>query len=125
MISDPTYLPIEKMNLKKDIFLSKYLYINDTLSIGVATKPIGNNDFIPLVGKMNMTTGEIKPMNYTINPHVRKKRIWFAISLEHGIYVECYMPHDLMTICGLDGNLKYNIYGPNWDVDTDDKDYLT
>ena len=38
--------------------------------------------------------------------------------MEHGIYVECYAPHDLMTICSLNGDLKYNIYGPNWDTET-------
>ncbi|WP_287619365.1 6-bladed beta-propeller [Parabacteroides sp.] len=124
VISDPAYLPVEKMILSKEIFPSNYIYINDTLSIGVNTKPIGDNDFISLVGKINMKTGEIKPMNYMIHPNVKKKRIWFSISLEHGIYVECYMPHDLMTICDLDGNLKYNIYGPNWDTEIHGKDYF-
>lgn len=124
VITDLTYLPVEKMKLKKDIFPSNYLYINDTLSIGVVIKPIGDNNFIPLVGRINMKTGEIKPMNYTIHPNVKKKRIWFAISMEHGIYVEAYMPHDLMTICDLDGNLRYNIYGPNWETETHGKDYF-
>lgn len=65
-----------------------------------------------------MSTGEIKPMGYTVNPNIKKKRTTFNISMEHSIYVECYGRHDLMTICSLDGNLKYNIYGPNWDTET-------
>ncbi|MDR2119006.1 MAG: hypothetical protein LBP25_05695 [Tannerellaceae bacterium] len=25
-----------------------------------------------------------------------------------------WKPHDLLTVCTLDGELKYNIYGPRW-----------
>ena len=38
----------------------------------------------------------------------------FAASKEYGIYVKCYKYNDLMTICNLDGSLKYNVYGPHW-----------
>jgi hypothetical protein len=54
------------------------------------------------------------PMKYE-HPAIEKKRTFFAASPELGIYVECYFHHDLMTICSLNGELKYNIYGPNWD----------
>ena len=118
VITDLTYTPIEKMKMNEELFLSEYTYINDTLSIGVTIKPIGNGDFIPIIGKINMKTGGIKHMNYSVNPNVKKKRIAFDVSKEYGVYVECYMPHDLMTICNLDGELKYNIYGPNWDTQT-------
>jgi hypothetical protein len=50
------------------------------------------------------------------HPEIKKKRIFFAASVEHGIYVECYLYHDLMTICTLEGELKYNIYGRKWDT---------
>ena len=116
-ITNPAYLPMEKMKMGGHLFPDSYLYINDTLSIGVTIEPIGNSDFRPMVGKFDMKTGETTLMNYT-NPDVKKKRISFAASLEQSIYVECYAPHDLMTICSLDGDLKYNIYGPNWDTET-------
>ncbi|MDO5427947.1 6-bladed beta-propeller [Parabacteroides sp.] len=118
VISDPAYLPIEKMIMGDQVFPTDYVYINDTLSIGVTIQRLGNGNFNPIVAKFNMKTGEISPMSYTIHPDVKKKRICFAISLEHGIYVETYVPHDLMTICGLDGKLKYNIYGTEWDTET-------
>ena len=118
VITDPEYLPIEKMKMNAGLFPNDYIYISDTLSIGVTIQPLGNSDFNPVVGKFNMKTGEIKHMSYTIHPEVKKKRICFDISMEHGIYVECYAPHDLMTICSLNGDLKYNIYGPNWDTET-------
>lgn len=124
VITDPAYLPVEKMELSEQLFPWDYVYINDTLSIGVIVEPIGTNNFIPVVGKFNMKTGEIKRMNYTIHPDVKKKRIYFGISVEHGIYAESYIPHDLMTICSLDGDLKYNIYGPNWDTRTHGIDHF-
>jgi hypothetical protein len=77
-------------------------------------EPIGVSDFKPLVARWNMHTGEIVPMKYG-HPKIEKKRIGFAVSLEYGVYVEIYNYHDLFTICDLDGNLKYNIYGPKWD----------
>lgn len=122
-ITDPAYLPIEKMKMGDQTFPAKYEYINDTLSIGVTIQRQGNGNFDPVIGKFNMKTGEIIPMGYTINPRVKKKRIFFDLSIEYGIYVEAYIPHDLITICSLDGELKYNIYGPNWDTETNGKDY--
>lgn len=117
-IIDPAYSPTEKMKMSEQVFPDKYEYVNDTLSIGVTIQRLGNGDFNPVVAKFNMETGEISPMGYTIHPDVKKKRICFAISMVHGIYVETYIPHDLMSICSLDGELKYNIYGPKWDAQT-------
>ena len=114
ILVNPQYKPKEKMKMKSDLFPDNYLYVNDTLCIGLVIAPVGNADYKPTVAKWNMRTGEIQPMKYE-HPDIGKKRITFAASMKHGIYVECYSYHDLMTICDLDGNLKYNIYGQNWD----------
>ena len=90
-IADPAYLPIEKMKMSDHVFPDKYEYINDTLSIGVTIQRLGNGNFDPVVGRFNMKTGEIRPMSYSINPNVKKKRIFFDLSVEHDIYVEAYM----------------------------------
>lgn len=113
VLENPSYLPPVKMDLKGTQFPSEYEYINDTLCIGRIIKPIGNNDFKPSVGKWDMTTGEIRLMAYE-HPEIEKPRFTFAVSVENGIYVQSYNYHDLLTICDLDGNLKYNIYGPRW-----------
>ncbi|MDD2952257.1 MAG: 6-bladed beta-propeller [Parabacteroides sp.] len=118
VIIDSHYLPIEKMTMGNQVFPNDYIYINDTLSIGMTIQRLGNGNFNPVIARFNMETGEIKPMSYTIHPDVKKKRICFAISMEHGIYVEAYIPHDLMTICTLEGELKYSIYGTEWDTET-------
>lgn len=108
------YKPIIKMKMNEKQFPDRYQYISDTLCFGLIINTIGDFDFKPTVAEWNMSSGEIKPMRYE-HSEIEKKRICFAASIEHEIYVECYHYHDLMTICGLDGNLKYNIYGPDWD----------
>lgn len=123
VITDPSYLPVEKTKMGEQTFPTEYIYINDTLSIGMTIQRLGNGNFKPIVGKFNMETSKITPMSYTTHPDVKKKRVCFDISMEHGIYVETYIPHDLMTICNLDGTLKYNVYGTEWSTKTHGIDY--
>jgi len=113
VLTNPKYMPEIKMKMDNTIFPNEYRYFSDTLCIGSVVIPIGNSDFKQAVAKWNMTTGDIKQMKYN-NLNIDKKHITFAVSQEYGIYVECFHRYDLMTICNLDGELKYNIYGPNW-----------
>ena len=113
-ISNSLYVPKVKVRMNAKQFPAKYQYVNDTLSIGVIIEPVGNSDFEQSMAKWNMDTGDIKQMKYK-HPDIKKKRVTFAVSVEDGIYVECYSYYDLMTICDLNGNLKCNIYGHNWD----------
>ena len=114
VLINPEYKPEIKMIMNRAMFPNEYEYINDTLCIGSIVEPIGVGDFTQSIAKWNMNTGEIKPMKYRHPKIEKKKGISFAISPENNIYVECYARYDLMTICDLEGNLKYNIYGPNW-----------
>lgn len=114
VMTNPSYIPEVKTTMNERQFPDRYIYINDTLCIGRIIEPIGNADFRTSLGKWNISTGEIKLMKYN-HPEIDKKRINFASSMEKGVYVEVYDYHDLITICGIDGDLKYNIYGPNWD----------
>ena len=113
ILNNQEYMPKIKMKMNKAIFPNDYLYVNDTLCIGSIIEPIGDSDFKQSIAKWNMNTEEIKPMKY-LHPKIEKKRFNFDVSMENDIYVECYSRYDLMTICNLDGELKYNIYGPNW-----------
>lgn len=117
VLANPFYVHQMKAKMDATQFPSEYQYINDTLCIGRVICPVGNNDYKPVVSKWNMTTGKIIPMGYS-HPDVERKRMMCTASFEHGIYVECYQNRDLMTICTLDGNLKYNIYGPDWGHET-------
>ena len=116
-LNNPLYLPTEKMIMNNTQFPHWYQYINDTLSMGVMIEPIGNNGFRHSVAKFNISTGEIKTMPYT-NPKIDMKRVCSALSMEHGLYVECYHFQDLISIIDIDGNLICNIYGKQIDIST-------
>jgi hypothetical protein len=113
VLANPGYKPEVKIKMNAERFPSGYTYFNDTLCIGRFIEPTGNSNYKPTAGKWNMKTGEIKLMKYE-HPKIQEKRMICDASVEHGIYVECYGNHNLMTICTLDGELKYNIYGRNW-----------
>ncbi|MDR0794535.1 MAG: 6-bladed beta-propeller [Tannerella sp.] len=113
VLTNPLYKREVKMKMNTEQFPDKYCYLNDTMSIGITIIPTSYSTFNQSVARWNMETEEIIPMVYT-NPKVHNKRIQIAASLKDGAYVECYTNYDLMTICTLDGKLKYNIYGPNW-----------
>ncbi|MDR1116262.1 MAG: 6-bladed beta-propeller [Tannerella sp.] len=114
ILTNPLYMPDVKMTLNVEFFPDRYRYIDDTLSIGLIIKPIRNSGFDQSVAKINFSTGEIKPMPYN-HPDIERKRVCFAASAEHDLFVECYHYHDLMTVCSLNGDLKHNIYGGKWD----------
>jgi hypothetical protein len=113
VLANPSCMPEVKMKMNETQYPDRYQYINDTLSIGVLFEPVGNSDFKHRVARWNMNTGEIVPMKYE-HPEIEKRRIRIAVSAEHGMYVESYYHHDLLTVCNFDGDLMYNIYGPNW-----------
>ena len=124
LISNPKYLPSVKLEMHSREFLSEYQLLNDTLSIGAVILPTGNSGFNQKVGKWNMNSGKIEIMKYE-HPNIAKKSVSVTASPTHNIYVEGHSRHDLMTICNLDGELKYNIYGENWDTERTDKEYFS
>lgn len=113
ILINQSYQPHIKANINIELFPNEYHYINDTLSIGSVIKPTGHSGYDQYVAKWNITTGKIDLMNYS-HPEIEKKRICIAISSENKIYAESYYHHDLITICDFNGNLLYNIYGPQW-----------
>lgn len=123
VLANPFYVHQVKAEMNANQFPSEYQYINDTLCIGRVICPIGVNDYRPCVAKWNMLTGEIIPYTYEY-PNMPKKRATCAASIENNIYVECYSKYDLMTICSLDGQLKCNVYGPNWEKESNDNTYF-
>lgn len=114
VLANPLYKPDTKYKMNKGQFPSNYHYINDTLSIGLVIEPTGNSGFNQSLASWNLRTGVFNVMKYK-HPKIEKKRVTFAVSTEHNMYVECYIYHDLITICNLDGTLKYNVYGKDWD----------
>jgi hypothetical protein len=117
VLAAPAYMPEVKMTMNEKQFPDNYQFINDTLLMGVTIVPAGNSGFDHVTAEINLNTGEIKPL-LNKHPEVERKRICFAASPEHDIYVECYHYHDLMVIYDSDGNLKQNVYGRKWNDKT-------
>ncbi|MDR2119005.1 MAG: 6-bladed beta-propeller [Tannerellaceae bacterium] len=88
------YMPEKKaaINVMHDgFFPDTYRYIRDTLCIGLMVERSGKSRADQYVGKWNMLTGEITPMKYARIPadgHAQPRRVAFAVSVEHGLYVE-------------------------------------
>jgi len=113
LLSPDLYRQHVKAELKNSMFPSSYYYVNDTLSYARVIMPTSVSTFEQAVAKWNMQTGEMEVMPYT-HPEIDNKRSIFDVSVENNFYVEAYLRHDLLSICDLDGNLRCNIYGPDW-----------
>lgn len=108
-----SYKHNEKVKIKDAMFPSSYYFINDTLSYARVIMPTSVSTFEQGIGKWNMNTGKMEIMPYT-HPAIKNKRSVFDVSVKHNFYVEAYLRHDLLSICDLNGNLKCNVYGPDW-----------
>lgn len=114
LLADPDYIPEVKCSFPEDQAYQAMSFMFPTrfVSVGRSSRS-GPNDFKTAVGCWNMQTGKVRLMPYE-HPEIKKKRADCIVSTEHGIYVDVYSRDDLLTICDLDGNLKYNVYGPEW-----------
>lgn len=120
IIINPLYKPQIKKEINNTQFPSDYEFINDTLIFARMIEPTGNVGYNEFLAKWNIETGDVNKIKYS-NPKVKKKRISIAVSMENEILVECYHNHDLITILDLNGNLRRNIYGENWNSGDSDK----
>lgn len=114
ILANPGYLPTKKAGIEQAEFPIQLQYVSDTVSYGMFWHILNARDYVPLIAKWNMKTGERTFMKYTGHPDVERKRVKFAASPEHGLYVELYQHHDLISFCTLAGELKCNAYGKQW-----------
>ena len=114
VVTNPDYRPQIKMGMDFVNFPTEYEYINDTLCIGRMIAPVSASDYVPTISRWNMLTGEMKPISYN-HPDVKRKRFTYASSSTYGLALQLYTYNDLMTIVDFNGNLKCNVYGPQWD----------
>lgn len=125
LLVDSLYVPTVRLRLGdiSNASPKDYYYVNDTLAFGSFLVPTSGSSYKWTGGKWNMKTGGMKLIDY-VHPSDKKKRISFAFSLPHNTMVECNQRYDLMSLYDLEGNLLYNVYGPNWDADGDRKQHF-
>ena len=120
LLNNPNYVFTTKAKLDGKIYPSFCHYMADTFSIVKLLDFSEGRGASETCGKWNMLTGKFVA-GYK-HPIAQKGRLRtaayeFVGSKKDSIYVMCSRFHDLMIICNLDGSLKCNVYGPNWDED--------
>ncbi len=115
VLSGSYYVPKQKAAIHKREFPVSFQYVNDTLSYALFFKVLSSKDYKPIVSKWNMQTGEVVSMNYEGHPQIKQKRVEYAVSPKYGLYVEAYWYNELISLGSLNGSLKFNLYGRNWD----------
>lgn len=118
---DPFFEPGEKGVISNGEMPANFQYVNDTLAYALFVNRMETGDYKPLASKWNMKSGDVTFMNYAGHPSIKRKRVSFASSVEQGLYVEAYWYNDLMSLCTMDGNLKYNLFGENWSDENTNK----
>lgn len=115
ILSNNRYMPTESIALLNSIFIERFDFLNDSIALGKAVRVLSNSSFDMAMAKLNLNTNETTVFGYEHPEAVGKKsNSYFALSLENNYYVNCYVYCDLITICDLNGKLKYNIYGRSW-----------
>lgn len=114
VLTNKMFKPSVKLVLNYESFIEHYGFINDSIVIGKAVQIKKDFSFTKTMSKLNLKTNTIETYGYE-HPDAKGKgsNSLFALSLENKFYVNCYFLLDLITICDLNGNLKYNIYGPD------------
>lgn len=120
VLANRYYQPEAKMSIGERECPGNYIYLSDTLCIGDFMKFIESYGIVHTTAKWDMITGRMTPFE-NLHPELKRPVTSIELSVEHGIFVECYHYHDLMVIRSLDGGLKYNIYGQKWDTETSNK----
>lgn len=115
VLQNKNFKPSENRKVNADFFIERYGFVNDSIAIGKAVRLIPGSKFNMAMAKYNFNTDTTEVFGYE-HPIAKDKKSnsRFDISIQNGIYVNAYGYCDLITICNLDGTLKYNIYGPGW-----------
>ncbi len=127
ILSNNHFLPTESIPLNYELFISRYSFLNDSIAIGKAITINRDKSFEVKTAKLNVNTNEIVQFGYE-HPYAtgKKSHSYFALSKKHSIYVCPNIYCDLMTVCDLNGNLKFNILGPDWEKNKDNrKEYFS
>lgn len=111
------YRPQEKIDINKTSVPVMVSYAADTLCYACCLTANPGEHFQESIVTWNMRNGEIKPL-IKGHPKVERKRMRYAVSEENNLIAVSYDHHDLLAIYNLEGDLKYYIYGPNWNDKT-------
>ena len=127
VLANPNYKPEKAFDVEHDFFMARFGFLNDSIVLGKAIHPTSNSSFEELMAKHNVYTKKIEKYGYEHPQTVgQQSNSLFKLSLKHKMYVNAYVYCDLMTVCSLDGKLKYNLFGPDrFENKNNRKDYFS
>lgn len=113
VLNNEMFKPSIKLELNYESFIERFSFINDSIVLGVAVQILPDYSFVKAMSKLNLNTNVIEKYGY-VHPKTigKNSSSVFSLSIESNFYVNCYYYYDLITINDLNGNLKYNVYGP-------------
>ena len=113
VLNNEMFKPKIKLELNYESFIERFGFLNDSIVLGVAVQILPDHSFVKTMSKLNLNTNVIEKYGY-VHPQAigKNSSSVFALSVKDNYYVNCYFKSDLMTICDLKGNLRYNVYGP-------------
>ena len=115
VLNNDDFLPTITKKMNNELFIERFGFLNDSIVLGIAWHITSNNSFDMTMAKLNSNTNVIEKFGYQHPDAIGKKsNALFGMSKLNNFYVNCFSKSDLMTICDLEGNLKYNVYGPGW-----------
>jgi len=125
ILTNALYKPEQVQKFGRHNFATNLEMLDDSIFLGIAVAIAENHTFRKYLVNYNIKNNEMKKFGYhhpQSDSNDRKKTYFrFKIIPRNNTYVKCYSKLDLMTICDLNGNLKYNIYGPGWNKNKDNK----
>ena len=115
IMNNDKFIPTQKIAMNKDIFQISSEFINDSVTIGRSCVPTSFHSMDMVNTKRNIYSNKIEKYGYHY-PGLKDRESYseFALSNKKKLYVTCYNFVDLMTVCDLNGNLRCNIFGPQW-----------
>lgn len=123
VLSDTLYQPEIWQRMSGREFPGRYEMLDDSTALAVLIRPTGNVGFKQAIAFWHLQSGTFEDQSYD-QPEVKRKRVSVSVSLVDSFYVEAYDYHDLLTLHDLLGNLKCNIYGPEWNKDESQSCYF-
>lgn len=120
------YLPSDRIAVSQEIFTDYFEHIDDKTGIGTGVNPINHHSFYLNTVKIDLTNGKVKSFGYR-HPLLEGKKGFSDIKLSKNknFYINCYADHDLITVCNIDGSLRFNILGKDWNEEEQDMTFFT
>ena len=119
ILNDENYKPTKFKEMDPEMYPERFEFVNDSIALGMAIRPLSIDTYERVMVKLNLNTNTVNEFGY-VHPEAVGEEVAharFAVCVDNGVYVKSYIRLDLITICDLEGNLKYNVYGPGWSND--------